>query len=41
VWLERKISTGIQQCIGPKYVGPLALTNGTKFVLKEDIIFCK
>jgi NADH:ubiquinone oxidoreductase subunit H len=42
VWLERKISTGLQQCIGPEYDGPLgiiqALADGTKFLLKEDII---
>ncbi|XP_059074215.1 NAD(P)H-quinone oxidoreductase subunit 1, chloroplastic-like, partial [Cryptomeria japonica] len=42
VWLERKIFAGIQQCIGPEYVGPLgiiqALTDGIKLLLKEDII---
>lgn len=34
IWLEREIFVGIQQSIGPKYVGPLgifqALADGTK-----------
>uniref|UniRef100_UPI0030FED266 NADH-plastoquinone oxidoreductase subunit 1 n=1 Tax=Equisetum sylvaticum TaxID=231679 RepID=UPI0030FED266 len=42
VWLERKISAGIQQRIGPEYAGPLgigqALIDGLKLLLKEDLI---
>ncbi|KAG4135304.1 hypothetical protein ERO13_D08G207450v2, partial [Gossypium hirsutum] len=40
VWLEREISVGIQQCIGPEYAGPLgilqALADGTKLLFKES-----
>lgn len=45
VWLKRKISIGIQQCIGPKYAHPLgiiqALMDGTELLLNEDIILSR
>ncbi|PHT86432.1 NAD(P)H-quinone oxidoreductase subunit 1, chloroplastic [Capsicum annuum] len=41
-WLEREISEGIQQHIGPEYAGPLgilqALADGTKLLLKENLV---
>nr|YP_010982859.1 NADH dehydrogenase subunit A [Cordia monoica]YP_010982946.1 NADH dehydrogenase subunit A [Cordia sinensis]WOH22082.1 NADH dehydrogenase subunit A [Cordia monoica]WOH22170.1 NADH dehydrogenase subunit A [Cordia sinensis] len=42
VWLEREVSAGIQQRIGPEYAGPLgilqALADGIKLLFKENLL---
>nr|YP_010933124.1 subunit 1 of NADH-plastoquinone oxidoreductase [Klebsormidium subtilissimum]YP_010933152.1 subunit 1 of NADH-plastoquinone oxidoreductase [Klebsormidium subtilissimum]WKT08124.1 subunit 1 of NADH-plastoquinone oxidoreductase [Klebsormidium subtilissimum]WKT08125.1 subunit 1 of NADH-plastoquinone oxidoreductase [Klebsormidium subtilissimum] len=41
VWLERKVSAGVQQRVGPEFAGPLgllqALADGFKLLLKEAV----
>ena len=41
IQLEREISAGLQQCIGPEYSGPLgvlqAIADGTKLLFKENL----
>nr|YP_010932903.1 subunit 1 of NADH-plastoquinone oxidoreductase [Klebsormidium mucosum]YP_010932933.1 subunit 1 of NADH-plastoquinone oxidoreductase [Klebsormidium mucosum]WKT07134.1 subunit 1 of NADH-plastoquinone oxidoreductase [Klebsormidium mucosum]WKT07135.1 subunit 1 of NADH-plastoquinone oxidoreductase [Klebsormidium mucosum] len=41
VWLERKVSAGVQQRVGPEFAGPLgllqALADGLKLLFKEVI----
>jgi NAD(P)H-quinone oxidoreductase subunit 1 len=45
VWLERKISAGVQQRMGPEYGGALGLlqplADGLKLIFKEDVIPAK
>ena len=42
IQLEREISAGLQQCIGPEYSGPLgvlqAIADGTKLLFKENLL---
>uniref|UniRef100_A0A7N0TRQ6 NADH-plastoquinone oxidoreductase subunit 1 n=1 Tax=Kalanchoe fedtschenkoi TaxID=63787 RepID=A0A7N0TRQ6_KALFE len=45
VWLQREITAGLQQRIGPEYAGPFgilqALADGTKLLFKENLLLSR